>query len=146
MLKEKIQDELTKVIKERHQEEMDVLRYVLSEIKNKEIEKQGELSDEEVVKVIQKEIKKLREANELFAQGKRLDLVRQNESQISIMSAYLPAEMSDEELIEAVGKIITENHELYEKSPNAIIGVVMRALGSKADSQRILNAVRNYSE
>ncbi|OGK15932.1 hypothetical protein A2862_04345 [Candidatus Roizmanbacteria bacterium RIFCSPHIGHO2_01_FULL_38_41] len=139
MLKSKIQDDLTASLKAKDQEKVDTLRFFMSELKNLEIEKKGELSDEEVTKLIKKQIKNLSDAVDMFTKGKRDDLVTQNNKQIEILSTYLPPELSDEELTSAIGTIIQENKELYDKNPKAIIGIAMKKLASQADPKRIMD-------
>ena len=139
MLKSKIQDDLTASLKAKDQEKVDTLRFFMSELKNLEIEKKGELSDEEVTKLIKKQIKNLSDAVDMFTKGKRDDLVTQNNKQIEILSAYLPPELSDEELTSAIGTIIQENKELYDKNPKAIIGIAMKKLASQEDPKRIMD-------
>lgn len=80
----------------------DVLRYLRSVLKNKEIELRRPLSDEEVVVVIQTQIKQRSDAAELFRQGKREDLAVNEEQQIVVLNDYLPEQMSEDELVQIV--------------------------------------------
>ena len=143
MLTQKIQDDLVASLKAKEQDRVDVLRLMRSEIQNAEIEKSKPLDDKEVIVLLQKNVKKLREAAEMFKEGGRNDLVKQNEAQIEIIGEYLPAELSDEELGEAVDAIIKENAELSDKNPKAIIGIVMKELSGQADSKRILDELKS---
>ena len=88
MLKEKLQEDLKAAMKAGETQKRDVLRMLVSAIKNKEIEKHGELTEEELQKVLAKEIKNRRKAIELFKQGNRQDLVNQNEAEIKILEPY----------------------------------------------------------
>lgn len=66
MLKQKLQDDQLQALKSGQKEKLSVVRYILAQIKNKEIEKQSELSDEDVVGVLKKIAKELRESVEAF--------------------------------------------------------------------------------
>jgi uncharacterized protein YqeY len=67
--------------------------------------------------------------------------VEQNQIQINILSSYLPTQLSDEELTAEIQKIISDNKELYDANPKAIIGIAMKSLSSRADPQRIMKAL-----
>lgn len=146
MLKEKIQQNLTQSLKSQDRQTVNTLRLLMSMIKNKEIEKKQELTDDEIVQIIRKHIKELDEAKALFKKGGRDDLVSQDEEQVKILSKYLPPEISDEKLEREIGKIIEENKKLYEKNPKAIIGVCMKMLKSKASTKRILAILNSLQE
>jgi len=138
MLKQKLQDDQLQALKSGQKEKLSVVRYILAQIKNKEIEKQSELSDEDVVGVLKKIAKELRESVEAFEKGGRKDLVDEYKKQLDIVLPYLPQELSDEELEKAINEVLEKNKEQYEKNPKSIIGICMKELRSKADSSRIL--------
>lgn len=144
MLKQKLQEEQITALKSKDSQKLSVLRFILAQIKNKEIEKKGELTDEEIILVIKKIAKELKESIEAFKKGGREDLVKENEKQLEIVSSYLPKELSDEELKKEVEKIISQNQDLFNKNPKAIIGVCMKTLRSKADSSRIMKILGAY--
>ena len=88
MLKDQLTQDIKDAMKAGETQKRDVLRMLVSAIKNKEIEKHGELTEEELQKVLAKEIKNRRKAIELFKQGNRQDLVNQNEAEIKILEPY----------------------------------------------------------
>ncbi len=145
MIKQKIQDNIIRVLKLREEKTLSLLRYLMSQIQNKEIDKKQELSDDEIFQLIRKLIKNLEEAAKMFEKGGRKDLVSQNKEQIKILFAYLPPELSDEELKKEVKKIIEENNALYRENSKALIGVCIKALKSKTDSKRIVELFAKLS-
>lgn len=144
MLKQKLQEEQIKALKSGDKEKLSVLRFVLAQIKNKEIEKQKELNDDQVILVIKKIAKELKESIDAFKKTKRQDLVEENEKQLKIISLYLPEELTDNQLKQEIEKIISQNQELFNQNPKAIIGLCMRTLKSKADSSRIMKIIQLY--
>lgn len=144
MLRQKLQEDQIQALKTKNQEKLEVLRFLISAIKNKEIEKKSELNDEEIILVIKKIVKEIKESIEAFAKGKRSDLVEKNKKQLEILSQYLPQELTDEQLKKEIEKIIEENKNIYQQNPKAIIGVCMKALKTKADSSRILKILRPF--
>ncbi len=138
MLTQKLQDDQVQALKSGDKDRLSVLRYILAQIKNKEIDKQADLSDDDAIGVLKKIAKELKESIMAFEKGGRKDLVSEYKKQLDILTPYLPKEMSDEELTKAIDELIEKNKELYEKNPKAIIGICMKELRSKADSSRIL--------
>jgi len=89
MLKQQIRTDVIKALKAQDKRKLTVLRALLSEIRNKEIDIQSELKNEDVLLLVKKQIKDLNKAKEMFAKGARADLVKQNEFEIKILKGYL---------------------------------------------------------
>jgi ribosomal protein S16 len=106
------------------------------------IEKQTELSDEEVVNILRKQVKELTESIETFKKAGREELVKQNEEQRAIMAAYLPQEISDDELKKELQNLIEQNKALYEQNPKAMMGIAVKNLKKKASPQRIVQLLQ----
>lgn len=121
---------------------LNVLRYIVAQLKYKEIEKQSELTDEEVVQALRKQIKELQEAVDAGEKAGRQDLVDENKAQIAIIQKYLPAEISDDELEVEVQKLVDANKDKIAANAKSIIGIAMGALKSKADPARIQAVLR----
>lgn len=138
MLIQQLQDDQVQALKSHEKDKLSVLRYILAQIQNKKIEKQVDLSDDDIIAVLQKIAKELRESVDAFEKGGRKDLVSEYKKQLDILIPYLPKELTDEELVKTIDELITQNKEIYDKNPKAIIGICMKLLRSKADSSRIM--------
>lgn len=138
MIQQKMQADQLAVLKSGDKAKLEVLRYILAHIKNKEIEKKAPPTDEEVVAIIRKEAKKLQESIDAFKKGGRNDLVRQNEAQLAIVSTYLPEEISDDQLKKEIERVMEQNKTIYEQNPKALMGICVKELRTKADPQRIV--------
>jgi len=141
MLRQKLQDEQIAALKSKNTEKLEVIRFVISLIKNREIEKKAELDDEEILTVLKKFTKELKESITAFEKGNRKELVDRNKKQLEIISQYLPNEISDEELDKEIDKIIADNKAAYDQNPKVIIGICMKLLKTKADPSRIMKAL-----
>ncbi len=121
-----------------------VLRFVNAALHNKAIEKRGkgqseELTDDEVIEVLQKEVKKRQEAVILYNQGNRSELAEKEAKEISILQKYLPAQMSREEIEQAVKRILSEaNPGNFGEAMKA----VMAELKGKADAKIISEIIK----
>lgn len=141
MLKAKLQADQLAAMKSGDKKTVETLRFILAQIKNKEIDKRADLTEEEVVATLRKQVKEIQESIDAFVKGNRTDLVTEYEAQKKIAQHYLPAEMSDEALTAEVKKIIGTNSAIAAQNPKAIIGVVMKELRGKADPARIMTAI-----
>ena len=97
-LKDQIRDDLNAARRDRDKNRTTLLTMTISEIKNKEIEVQHELSDPEIVDVVQKAIKRRREASEQMRAGNRTDLADKEDAEAALLAAYLPPQMSEAEV------------------------------------------------
>lgn len=141
MLRDRLQTDQIAALKSGQKSRLEVLRFILAQIKNKEIEKKENLSDEETIVVLQKFAKELKESIEQFEKGNRTDLVAQNQSQLEIIAEYLPQELGEAELEAKVAQLIADNKAAIEANPKAIIGICMKSLRTQADSGRIMAAL-----
>ena len=142
MLRQKLQDDQLAALKAGEKTKLGVLRFILAQIKNKEIDKKSELTDEETLSVLRKVIKELKESVEAFEKGGRTELAADNKKQLEIASAYLPAEISDEQLKIEIEKVIKDNQAVFDNNQKAIIGICMKELKSKADPGRIMKTLQ----
>lgn len=143
MIVQKLQQDQISAMKQKDITRLQTLRYILSQIKNVQIDKQQELSDEEVVAILRKEVKKLQDANVEFHKGGRKDLALENDHQISIIHKYLPQEISDDALISKIKELISTNESLWQKNKNAFIGFAISKLKNEASSNRIAEIIKN---
>lgn len=144
MLRQKLQDDQIIALKSGDKTKLEILRFILAQIYNKEIEKKADLNDEETVTVLKKIAKELKESIDAFEKGGRKDLIDGSKKQLEIISVYLPAEISDAELKKEVEKIIKNNQSVFDKNQKAIIGICMKQLKSKADPGRIMKFLSSY--
>ena len=140
MIKEDIKNALVTAMKSRNDLEVRVLRYVLSQINYAEIDKKRELRDEEVISELQKELKKRKEAIELFKKGKRNDLVTDEENQLKVLNRYLPAGLDEKELEKIIESAVNE---IPDKSNiGKVIGLIMRKVKGRADGSVVARIVK----
>lgn len=134
-LRESIFTARTDAMKQRNTAALNTLRVLCSEIKNKEIDLQHELSDDDVLAVIKTFVKRLQEALKDFQSAGREDLVAANQQEIDFLSQYLPAQMSDQQICDIIKEVITE----FNDNPQLgqVMGRVMQKVGSQADGNRV---------
>ncbi len=145
MIKQKLQEDQLNALKSGDKDRLSILRYIIAQIKNKEIEKKTEINDDEALSILKKIVKELKESIEAFTKGNRADLVAEYEKQLKLVIPYLPAEISDEELTSAIKNLIEKNKDAYQQNPKVIIGICMKELKSKADPSRIMKTLNQLT-
>ncbi len=142
MILQQLQAEQITALKSKEMLKLQTIRGIISQIKNKEIDKHAPLTEEECLEVIKKIKKEYTESIESFTKGGRTDLLDEVKKQLAIVMAYLPAEISDAELESSVRSILEKNTALIAQNPKTAIGLCMKELRGKADSSRILSALK----
>lgn len=139
-LRTQLTDQMKNAMRARDQLRLDTIRFVLSQIKNQEIDLKRELSDEEIISAIKKEVKNRKDAIEQFRQGGRDEIVQEEELKLEVLKEFLPAEMSDEDLEKIVRKVI----DLAEdKSFGKVMPAVMAEVKGQVDGRRVSEMVKN---
>lgn len=141
MILEKIQNDLKNAQLERDEIKVSTLRMLLSEIKYAQIQK-GELKDEDVLAVIQKEGKKRQESVQAYKAAGREELAEKEEKEAEVLSSYLPKQLSNEELTTIVEQTINELGATSLSDMGRVIGAVRGKVGSSADGSRISQVVK----
>lgn len=146
-LKQTLQDDLTEAMKAKDEMKRSTLRMALSAITNAEVAGDAavELSDEQVIKVLQAESKKRTESAEIYEQAGRTDAAAKERAEVEILAKYLPAAMSDADLQKVVEEEVAAALAAGNSGPKAM-GVVVKAVrervGSSADGSKIAALVK----
>ena len=122
------------------------VRMALASIKNAEVEARGELKEDLVLILIQKEVKARQETIEGAQQANRPDLISKAEEEIAILNEFLPEQLSEEELRTLVQEAIEESGASSMAEIGAIMGVLMPKIRGKADGKQANQIVRELME
>ncbi|MCS4492104.1 GatB/YqeY domain-containing protein [Corynebacterium sp. ES2794-CONJ1] len=146
-LKLKIRDDIKVAMKAREKERTGALRMLLAAIQVEETSgTKHELKDQEILKVIAREIKKRKESAEVYAANGRQELADQELLEAAVLNEYLPQQLSDDEIQALVAQTIEELHgeglEINMKSMGQIMKVVTERAAGTADGKRLSTAVR----
>jgi uncharacterized protein YqeY len=102
----------------------------------------GELTDEDVIKLLQRLVKQRKESAAIFRDQNRPDLAETEEAQAAIVEEFLPVQMSDDELESTVGLIIETSEASGMKDMGKVMGMASKQLAGKADGKRIADIVK----
>lgn len=136
-LLEQIQSDMISCMKNKDNFTLNVIRMAKGAIQLEKINKKTDLSDDEIVSVISKQIKMRNDSITEFKKAERFDLVEQNEKEIEILSKYMPVQLTEEE----VNKIIDEAFSKINPTSSKDIGLIMKEitpkLKGKADMSKV---------
>lgn len=140
-----IRDAYKKAMLDKNDDRKRVLGNLIALTKNKEIELRGkgkQLTNDDIVGLIQKTIKQDQEANEMFAKGNRKDLVKQNDVEIAILQAFLPKQLSDTELETAIKAIITLTGATSTKDMGKVIVQMKEKYAGQVDMSKVSGKIK----
>jgi uncharacterized protein len=124
-------------IRERDELRRDTLRMVVSAAYNVSKQAGRDLTDDEVVTVLSREVKTRRESVEAFSAGGRADAAAKEQAEIEIISAYLPEQIDPAELAQIVAAAVTESGATSVKDMGKVMAVVMPKVKGRADGKQV---------
>lgn len=134
-LRARLQADLTAAMKKRAQGAVSTLRGVLAAVMNEAIaQKREDLPDADILRVLEREAKRRREAADVYDKGQRPDRAKAERAEADLIAAYLPSQLSDAELEVIVREAM---HATPDKNIGKIMGAVMAQVRGKADGTRV---------
>jgi hypothetical protein len=139
-LQERLFADLKQAMRDQATDRRDAIRMVRAAIKNAEIDLHREATDEEALALIAQEVKRRQEALDLFRKAGRADLVAEEETQLVILEAYLPAQMPADEVERVVAQVVAELGATGPQQLGAVMRRAMAQLKGQADG-RLVNEI-----
>lgn len=129
-------------MKEKDKQTLSAIRFLRSEIRNKEIDEQEELDDDGVIGVLSSLIKKHREALEQARDAGRQGLVEENQKRLKVLDKYMPEQLSESEVEELIDEVIEETGASSMRDMGKVMGTIMPKVKGRADGKLINKMVR----
>jgi uncharacterized protein YqeY len=143
---QRLDDDLKVAMKSSDNLKTSVLRMVKAAIKNKQVEKRKELSDEEIISVISMLSKQRRESIELFLKGGREDLAEKEKKELSILQSYMPSQLTPEELDRLIREAIEGSSAEGVKDMGKVMRFLMPRVKGAADGKVVNERVKELLE
>ena len=141
-LRETVNQDVKNAMKAKETKKRDALRLLMSAFKQIEVDERRELSDDDVIKIIQQQVKRRNDAATQYRDAGREDLLQIELDEIAFYEVYLPAQMSDDELSDALKTIIAKVSATTMKDMGKVMGMASKELAGKADGRRINECVQ----
>ncbi len=139
-LRTQLTDQLKDAMRARDAQALNALRYLLSLIKNVEIDTKKELTDEEIISQLQKEVKRRRDAIDQFKTAGRQDLVDTEELQLTFLMKFLPKQLTKEEIEVEVRALVAA---LSQKDMSTAMREIMPKFKGRADGKMVSEIVKS---
>lgn len=141
-LRETINLDIKNAMKAKETKKRDALRLLTSAFKQIEVDERKELTDDDVIKIIQKQVKSRNDSATQFKDAGRDDLVKIELDEIAFYETYLPSQLDDAKLEERVKEIITKVGATSMKDMGKVMGMASKELAGIADGKRINECVK----
>jgi len=141
-IQNRLSEDLKTAMKAKEKIKVQTIRMVRAQLKDFQIAKRDELTEEDEISVLTNAAKKRKEALELYEKSDRQDLIEQEKQELEIISAYLPAQLSKEKVEKVVLKIIEEIGASSPQDLGKVMGAAMKELKGKTDGKMVQEIVR----
>lgn len=141
-LVEKINEDMKNAMKSQDKEKLSVIRMLKSAMQLTSIEKKHELSDDEVIDVLSKQIKMRKDSVAEFSKANRVDLASQYEKEIDILMTYMPEQLSLDDVISIIDEVINEINPTSQKQMGLIMKEVTPKVKGKFDMGEVSKIIR----
>ena len=141
-LKDQIFADMKTAMREKNASQLESIRMLRAAIQRKEVDDRVELNDDEVLVILQKQIKQSQDAIKLFIQGERTDLSDKEQTHVDNLKVYLPEQLSEEEVATAVTDAIDKTGASSMKDMGKVMGILKGQLQGKADMGKVSGIIK----
>jgi len=141
-LKARITDDMKIAMKAKDAQRLGAVRLALAAIKQREVDERKELSDADVLAVLEKMIKQRRDSIQQYTAGNRKDLADQEQFEIDVLSAYLPQQATDAEVDAVIAEAIAATGAKGVADMGKVMGQVKAKLAGRADMGQVSARVK----
>ncbi|MGC8868487.1 MAG: GatB/YqeY domain-containing protein [Sulfurihydrogenibium sp.] len=138
----RLQEEMKAAMKSGDKDRLSTIRMLISEIKKVQIDSKKELTDEEIIAILQKYVKQRKEAYEQYAKAGREDLANKELKEIEVVQEFLPQPLSEDELTKIVEETIKEVGASSVKDMGKVIKAVMDKVKGRAEGSVVSRIVK----
>ena len=139
-MKSRLNDDLKQAMRDKDTLRRDVIRYLRSEIRNQEIRDQADLDDAGVIQVLSRQAQQRKDSIQIYKDADRQDLADKEESELSVILAYLPQQMARDEIVELVRRVVGEVGASGPADMGKVMGAIMPQVRGKAEGREV-NAI-----
>jgi len=141
-LKDQILADMKTAMREKNTPQLESIRLLRAAIQRKEVDDRVELNDDDVLAILQKQIKQSQDAIKQFTDGDRADLASKEQVHVANLQVYLPEQMDDEEIAAAVTAAISKTGAESMRDMGKVMGVLKAQLQGKADMGKVSGLIK----
>ncbi len=141
-LKEQITEDMKNAMRAKETARLGAIRLLLSAMKQREVDERIELTDADVVSIIEKMLKQRRDSISQYKTANRQDLVDVEEFEVSILQTYMPQQLSEAEIVSAIAEAIASTGAAGPQDMGKVMGVVKAKLAGRADMGKVSGLIK----
>ena len=142
-MKDIIERDIKELMKSGEKRKVEIVRFILSHLKNEEKEKKRDLETSETIQILKRLLKRNQESYDQFNKAGRDDLAFKEKEEIEVIQNYLPEEMSEEDIIKIVNETIASSGASSIKEMGKIIGLIKKNHGDNVDMSIVSKHVKS---
>ena len=141
-IKQTISEDMKTLMRAKDIARLGAVRLLQASIKQKEVDERIELTDDQVLSVIQKMLKQRKDSIEAYQKANRQDLIDQEQLEIDVLTKYMPEPLSDAEVIKIIDDVIAEVNATDMKDMGKVVGILKSQISGRADMGQVSKIVR----
>ena len=141
-IKQTISEDMKTLMRAKDTARLGAVRLLQASIKQKEVDERIELTDEQVLSVIQKMLKQRKDSIEAYQKANRQDLIDQEQLEIDVLTKYMPEPLSDAEVSKIIDDVIAEVNATDMKDMGKVVGILKSQISGRADMGQVSKIVR----
>jgi len=142
-MKDIIERDIKELMKSGEKRKVEIVRFILSHLKNEEKEKKRDLELSETIQILKKLLKRNQESFDQFNKAGRDDLASKEKEEMKVIQNYLPEEISEEEVIKIVKETIASSGASSIKEMGKVIGLIKKSHGNNVDMSLVSKHVKS---
>jgi uncharacterized protein YqeY len=141
-IKQTISEDMKTLMRAKDTARLGAVRLLQASIKQKEVDERIELTDDQVLSVIQKMLKQRKDSIEAYQKANRQDLINQEQLEIDVLTKYMPEPLSDAEVSKIIDDVIAEVNATDMKDMGKVVGILKSQISGRADMGQVSKIVR----
>lgn len=141
-LKDQITEDMKTAMRAKDSVRLGAIRLLLSAIKQREVDERIELTDADVIAVIEKMLKQRRDSIAAFESANRIDLADIEKFEVSVLQTYMPKQLSDDELNQIITQVIADTGAAGAKDMGKVVGLVKPLVAGVADMGKVSGLIK----
>lgn len=137
----RLKSDMKDAMRARESDRLNTIRMLLAALKNKQIDAQRDLDEDDIVTVLATEAKKRREAAESFRNGDRLELAEKEEAELVVIESYLPQQLAEDEVNAIIDELIASSGAESKRDMGKVMGPLMGRIKGQFDGGRAKDLV-----
>jgi uncharacterized protein YqeY len=141
-LKAQISEDMKSAMRAKDSTRLGTIRLLQAALKQREVDERVDLTDADVISVIEKMLKQRRDSIKAYESANRTDLADVEKAEVAVLQTYLPKQLTDEEVAEILEKVVAETGAASMKDMGKVMGAIKPLVAGKADMGKISGLIK----